>query len=73
MDYILIVLLLIMCVICMSMAFLMKGMYGELDILRVENTILRVENTILRLQLHWLKETDPDTFNKVIERKEIEK
>lgn len=66
MDYILIVLLLIMCVICMSMAFLMKGMYGELD-------ILRVENTILRLQLHWLKETDPDTFNKVIERKEIEK
>lgn len=65
MDYILIVLLL-MCVICMSMAFLMKGMYGELD-------ILRVENTILRLQLHWLKETDPDTFNKVIERKEIEK
>lgn len=66
MDYILIVLLLLMCVICMSMAFLMKGMYGELD-------ILRVENTILRLQLHWLKETDPDTFNKVIERKEIEK
>ena len=66
MDYILIVLLLIMCVICMSMAFLMKGMYGELD-------ILRVENTILRLQLHWLKETDPDTFNKVIKRKEIEK
>lgn len=66
MDYILIVLLLIMCVICMSMAFLMKGMYGELD-------ILRVENTILRLQLHWLKETDPDTFNKLIERKEIEK
>lgn len=65
MDYILIVLLL-MCVICMAMAFLMKGMYGELD-------ILRVENTILRLQLHWLKETDPDTFNKVIERKEIEK
>lgn len=66
MDYILIVLLLIMCVICLSMAFLMKGMYTELD-------IFRVENTILRLQLHWLKETDPDTFNKVIERKEIEK
>ena len=66
MDYILIVLLLLMCVICMSMAFLMKGMYGELD-------ILRVENTILRLQLYMLKETDPDTFNKVIERKEIEK
>ena len=66
MDYILIVLLLIMCVICMAMAFLMKGMYGELD-------IFRVENTILRLQLHWLKETDPDTFNKLIERKEIEK
>lgn len=66
MDYILIVLLLIMCVICMSMAFLMKGMYGELD-------IFRVENTILRLQLHWLKEADPDTFNKLIERKEIEK
>lgn len=66
MDYILIVLLLIMCVICMSMAFLMKGMYAELG-------ILRVENTILRLQLHWLKETDPDTFNKLIERKEIEK
>lgn len=66
MDYILIVLLLILCVICMAMAFLMKGMYGELD-------ILRVENTILRLQLHWLKETDPDTFNKLIERKEIEK
>ena len=65
MDYILIVLLL-MCVICMAMAFLMKGMYGELD-------ILRVENTVLRLQLHWLKETDPDTFNKLIERKEIEK
>ena len=66
MDYILIVLLLIMCVICLSMAFLMKGMYAELD-------IFRVENTILRLQLHWLKETDPDTFNKLIERKEIEK
>lgn len=66
MDYILIVLLLIMCVICMSMEFLMKGMYGELD-------ILRFENTILRLQLHWLKETDPDTFNKLIEHKEIEK
>ena len=66
MDYILIVLLLIMCVICMAMAFLMKGMYGELN-------IFRVENTILRLQLHWLKETDPDTFNKLIERKEIEK
>lgn len=66
MDYILIVLLLLMCVICMAMAFLMKGMYGELD-------ILRVENTILRLQLYRLKETDPDTFNKVIERKEIEK
>lgn len=66
MDYILIVLLLIMCVICMAMASLMKGMYAELD-------IFRVENTILRLQLHWLKETDPDTFNKLIERKEIEK
>lgn len=66
MDYILIVLLLIMCVICMSMAFLMKGMYAEL-------AILRVEKTILRLQLHWLEETDPDTFNKLIERKEIEK
>nr|DAM91815.1 MAG TPA: hypothetical protein [Caudoviricetes sp.] len=66
MDYILIVLLLILCVICMAMAFLMKGMYAELD-------IFRVENTILRLQLHWLKETDPDTFNKLIERKEIEK
>lgn len=66
MDYILIVLLLIMCIICMAMAFLMKGMYAELD-------IFRVENTILRLQLHWLKETDPDTFNKIIERKEIEK
>lgn len=66
MDYILIVLLLIMCVICLSMSFIMKGMYAELD-------ILRVENTILRLQLHWLKETDPDTFNKLIERKEIEK
>lgn len=66
MDYILIVLLLILCVICMAMAFLMKGMYGELD-------ILRVENTILRLQLYRLKETDPDTFNKLIERKEIEK
>lgn len=66
MDYILIVLLLLMCVICMSMTFLMKGMYSELD-------ILRVENTILRLQLHWLKETDPDTFNKLVERKEIEK
>lgn len=66
MDYILIVLLLLMCVICMAMAFLMKGMYGELD-------ILRVENTILRLQLYRLKETDPDTFNKLIERKEIEK
>lgn len=65
MDYILIVLLL-MCVICTAMAFLMKGMYGELG-------IFRVENTILRLQLHWLKETDPDTFNKLIERKEIEK
>ena len=48
MDYILIVLLLIMCVICLSMSFIMKGMYAELD-------ILRVENTILRLQLHWLK------------------
>lgn len=59
MDYILIVLLLIMCVICLSMSFIMKGMYAELD--------------ILRLQLHWLKETDPDTFNKLIERKEIEK
>lgn len=56
MDYIL-----IMCVICMAMAFLMKGMYAELD-------IFRVENTILRLQLHWLKETDPDTFNKEIEK-----
>lgn len=66
MDYILIVLLLIMCVICMAMAFLMKGMYAELG-------ILRVENTILRLQLYRLKETDPDTFNKVIECKEIEK
>lgn len=67
MDYILIVLLLLlMCVICMAMAFLMKGMYGELN-------ILRVENTILRLQLYRLKETDPDTFNKLIERKEIEK
>ena len=66
MDYILIVLLLILCVICMAMAFLMKGMYAELG-------ILRVENTILRLQLYRLKETDPDTFNKLIERKEIEK
>lgn len=66
MDYILIVLLLILCVICMSMAFLMKGMYAELG-------ILRVENTLLRLQLYRLKETDPDTFNKLIERKEIEK
>lgn len=66
MDYILIVLLLIMCVICLSMSFIMKGMYAELD-------IFRVENTLLRLQLHWLKETDPDTFNKIIERKEIEK
>lgn len=66
MDYILIVLILLMCVICMAMKFLMKGMYGELD-------ILRVENTILRLQLYRLKETDPDTFNKLIERKEIEK
>lgn len=66
MDYILIVLLLIMCVICLSMSFIMKGMYAELD-------IFRVENTILKLQLHWLKETDPDTFNKLIERKEIEK
>lgn len=66
MDYILIVLLLIMCVICLSMSFIMKGMHAELD-------ILRVENTILRLQLYRLKETDPDTFNKLIERKEIEK
>lgn len=66
MDYILIVLLLIMCVICLSMSFIMKGMHAELD-------IFRVENTFLRLQLHWLKETDPDTFNKLIERKEIEK
>lgn len=66
MDYILVVLLLILCVICMAMAFLMKGMYAELG-------ILRVENTILRLQLYRLKETDPDTFNKLIERKEIEK
>lgn len=66
MDYILIVLLLIMCVICMSMVFLMKGMHAELD-------IFRVENTILRFQLYWLKETDPDTFNKLIERTEIEK
>ena len=66
MDYILIVLLLIMCVICLSMSFIMKGMHAELD-------IFRVENTLLRLQLHWLKETDPDTFNKLIEHKEIEK
>lgn len=66
MDYILIVLLLIMYVICLSMSFIMKGMYAELD-------IFRVENTLLRLQLHRLKETDPDTFNKLIERKEIEK
>lgn len=66
MDYILIVLLLIMCVICLSMSFIMKGMHAELD-------IFRVENALLRLRLHWLKETDPDTFNKLIERKEIEK
>ena len=52
--------------ICLSMSFIMKGMHAELD-------SFRVENTLLRLQLHWLKKTAPDTFNKLIERKEIEK
>ena len=67
MDYILIVLLLIMCVICMAMAFLMKGMHAELEFLRAENTLI----------ILWMKayrnESKEDILKEIYKTAEIEK